>query len=106
MYSYSQCSWFIGGSEPVTGRHSVMLRPDSVRRVRPPKTTMPKTLAAEPSNQYATLLLLVLGKDEDEDLACWLAGCWTDWLNAPSGDELAFEGEAAEELCRGVGVMR
>jgi hypothetical protein len=76
--------------------------------VRPPKTTMPKTLAAEPSNQYATLLLLVLGKDEEEveDLACWLAVCWTVWLRAPSGDELAFDGETAEELCRGVGVMR
>jgi hypothetical protein len=36
--------------------------PDSVRRVRPPKTTMPKTLAALPSSQYATLLEDVLGK--------------------------------------------
>ena len=70
---------------------------------------MPKTLTAEPSNQYATLLLLVFGKDDEEELVllAWLAtGCWTDWLNAPSGDELALDGEAAEELCRGVGVMR
>ena len=36
--------------------------PDSVSRVRPPNTTMPKTLAALPNNQYATLLELVLGK--------------------------------------------
>jgi hypothetical protein len=36
--------------------------PDSVRRVSPPKTTMPNTLAALPSNQYATLLDVVLGK--------------------------------------------
>jgi hypothetical protein len=36
--------------------------PDSVKRVRPPKTTMPKTLAALPSSQYATPLELVLGK--------------------------------------------
>lgn len=28
--------------------------PDSVRRVRPPKTTMPKTLAALARSQYAT----------------------------------------------------
>ena len=86
-----------------------MLRPDSVRRVRPPKTTIPKTLAAEPSNQYATLLLLVFGKDDDdeeEDLALLAMGFCTDWLKAPSGEELAFEGAAAEELCRGVGVMR
>lgn len=37
--------------------------PDSVRRVRPPKTTMPKTLTALPSSQYATDLELVSGKD-------------------------------------------
>lgn len=36
--------------------------PDSVRRVKPPNTTMPKTLAALPSSQYATLLDVVLGK--------------------------------------------
>ncbi|RMZ68697.1 BTB POZ domain-containing [Pyrenophora seminiperda CCB06] len=36
--------------------------PDSVSRVKPPKTTMPKTLAALPSSQYATLLELVFGK--------------------------------------------
>ena len=35
--------------------------PDSVNRVRPPHTTMPKTLAALPSNQYATIFSLVLG---------------------------------------------
>ena len=68
----------MGQSEPVTGRHSVMLSlsnlagatsavfgrayPDSVRRVKPPNTTMPKTLAALPSSQYATLLDVVLGK--------------------------------------------
>ena len=33
-----------------------------MRRVRPPNTTIPKTLAALPSNQYATLLEVVLGK--------------------------------------------
>lgn len=37
--------------------------PDSVRRVRPPNTTMPKTLAALPRSQYATLLELVSGKE-------------------------------------------
>jgi hypothetical protein len=36
--------------------------PDSVRRVRPPKTTMPKTLAALPSSQYATLFDDTLGE--------------------------------------------
>ena len=50
------------------GRHSVMLRPDSVRRVRPPKMTMPKTLDAEARSQRATLWEEVEGKDEEEDL--------------------------------------
>lgn len=36
--------------------------PDSVRRVSPPKTTIPKTLAALPRSQYATLLSDVSGK--------------------------------------------
>lgn len=36
--------------------------PDSVRRVNPPKMTIPKTLAALPNNQYATVLLDVSGK--------------------------------------------
>jgi hypothetical protein len=36
--------------------------PDSVNRVRPPNTTMPKTLAALPRSQYATALELVSGK--------------------------------------------
>ena len=44
------------------GRHSVILRPDSVSRVRPPKTTMPKTEAALARSQYATLLDVVSGK--------------------------------------------
>jgi hypothetical protein len=39
-----------------------MTYPDSVKRVRPPKTTMPKTLAALPSSQYATLFEFVSGK--------------------------------------------
>ena len=43
-----------------------MLRPDSVRRVRPPKTTMPKTLVAEARSQIATLREEVSGKDDDE----------------------------------------
>lgn len=34
-------------------------------RVKPPKTTMPKTLAADPRSQYATDLELVWGQDED-----------------------------------------
>ena len=41
---------------------SVDLYPDSVRRVRPPNTTIPKTLAALPNSQYATAFWLVLGK--------------------------------------------
>jgi hypothetical protein len=37
--------------------------PDSVKRVSPPNTTIPNTLAALPSNQYATDLDVVSGKN-------------------------------------------
>ena len=40
----------------------IVTYPDSVNLVRPPKTTIPKTLAALPSNQYATVLSLTPGK--------------------------------------------
>ena len=36
--------------------------PDSVSLVRPPNTTMPKTLAALPKSQYATTFSLTSGK--------------------------------------------
>jgi len=36
--------------------------PDSVNLVRPPNTTIPKTLAALPMSQYATPLGFVLAK--------------------------------------------
>lgn len=35
--------------------------PDSVSLVKPPKITMPNTLAALPSNQYATVFSLTSG---------------------------------------------
>ena len=79
--SESQSSWERGGRDPVTGRHSVILRlwkvlanasssngcsgarmgdcayPDSVNLVDPPNTTIPKTLPAEANSQYPTALL-------------------------------------------------
>jgi hypothetical protein len=36
--------------------------PDSVSLVRPPNITIPKTLAALPNSQYATILPLTSGK--------------------------------------------
>lgn len=66
--------------------HAELAYPDSVRRVKPPKTTMPKTLAALPSNQYATLLSFCLGNQ------LFLADCgnllflaqWAGWRGAPA----------------------
>ena len=40
---------------PVTGFHSVIERPDSVRRVAPPTSTMAKTSAATKISQTRTL---------------------------------------------------
>lgn len=78
LNSDSQSSAFIGGSDPVTGRHSVILSlqgcqfrpghflertyPDSVSLVNPPNTTIPNTLTALPKSQYATLFELTSGK--------------------------------------------
>lgn len=42
--------------------YRILTYPDSVSLVRPPKTTIPKTLTALPSNQYATVLSLTPGK--------------------------------------------
>lgn len=60
--------------------------PDSVKRVNPPKITIPKTLAALPRSQYATDLSLILGKLDD----------WA--LVAPSSIALVKVGAAADRL--------
>jgi hypothetical protein len=38
----------------VKGCHSVMLKPDSVNRVRPPMTTIPNTSAEQPKSQLGS----------------------------------------------------
>lgn len=97
--SASHFSSSIGGREPVIGRHSVILRPDSVNRVRPPKTTRPKTLAALLNNQYATGLELVSGKNDffeaafEPDVPMVLP-------RLPNGEEAWLGAAPAEELCR------
>lgn len=60
--------------------------PDSVKRVNPPKITIPKTLAALPRSQYATDLSLILGKLDDLALV------------APSSIALVNVGAAAVRL--------
>ena len=49
--SFCQASSLMGGKVPVAGRHSVIDRPDSVRRVAPPTTTRIKTSAATARSQ-------------------------------------------------------
>ncbi len=44
----------IGGTAPVTGFHSVIDRPEPVRRVAPPTTTMARTRAATANSHTAT----------------------------------------------------
>ncbi len=46
-----------GGSTPITGFHSVMDRPDWVRRVAPPTTTMAKMQAATAHSHPRTRLV-------------------------------------------------
>jgi hypothetical protein len=56
--------------------------PDSVSLVRPPKTTMPKTLAALPRSQYATIFSLKSGKYLFRSLAALIL-----WLREDRGDD-------------------
>jgi hypothetical protein len=62
--------------------------------------TIPKTLAAEPSSQYATAFELVTGKDEAEgaaeDVADSLAAALMLRPRAPRGDAVV---DTALELC-------
>ncbi len=58
------------------------LYPDSVSLVRPPKTTMPKTLAALPRSQYATIFSLKSGKYLFRSLAALIL-----WLREDRGDD-------------------
>lgn len=51
-HSTSQSASVKGGRIPVIGFHSVILKPDSVSRVRPPITTIPKTNAEQPKSQF------------------------------------------------------
>ena len=44
------------------GFHSVMLRPDSVRRVRPPIERIPKTRAEHPRSQFGSDFGMVVGR--------------------------------------------
>jgi len=50
--SHSVCE--SGGRTPVIGRHSVMLSPDSVRRVTPPTAMTAMTRAEESKSQFPT----------------------------------------------------
>ncbi|MNN08001.1 hypothetical protein D3C81_1208440 [compost metagenome] len=48
---------FMGGMAPMMGFHSVIDRPEPVRRVTPPMTTMAKTMAALKNSHNATARL-------------------------------------------------
>ena len=87
--SDAQSASDIGGRDPVTGFHSVILKPDSVNLVSPPKITIPKTLAALPNNQYATVLAEVSGKLEAFAVLVALAARSID--AAPACDNEAVE---------------
>lgn len=51
---------------PVIGRHSVMLRPDSVRRVTPPTTITAKTSVDERRSQRPTPGIGRIGAEVEE----------------------------------------
>jgi hypothetical protein len=61
--------------------------PDSVNLVRPPKTTIPKTLVALPRSQYATDFELVSGKNF---LRAEVFTLPTFWLSEANGEGAAI----------------
>ena len=63
--------------------------PDSVSLVRPPKTTIPKTDAALPSNQYATGFEVVSGKNLLL-AAAWLVLVFILWLRNANGEDFLY----------------
>ena len=77
-----------------------MAHPDSVRRVRPPKTTIPNTLAALPSNQYATSLSLTSGNRFLPSFAVFVV-----LLRADSGDDSTGLVPAASMFATEVNVL-
>jgi hypothetical protein len=60
-HSTSHSAAVMGGRIPVIGSHSVILKPDSVSRVRPPMMIMPKTSVEQPSNQVGNDRGMVVG---------------------------------------------
>jgi hypothetical protein len=74
------CAAPSGGRTPSTGCHSVMERPDSVRRVMPPITTMRNIMAQQARSQRAIGRVAAAsgeaaaGKTMEDTSAC---GCFT-----------------------------
>lgn len=71
--SITHSSWVRGGRTPVIGRHSVMLRPDSVRRVTPPTTMIAKTSVEDARSQNPTDRDDRTGRASDAAAPLWLA---------------------------------
>lgn len=78
------------------GFHSVMDKPDSVRRVMPPTMIMRNTSAADRSKWYATALLVVGGKSNDA--VCGSAGSDAD----PDPAALLARADVGAEYVRNV----
>jgi hypothetical protein len=76
------------------GRHSVMLSPDSVRRVMPPTTMTARTRAEESKSQFPTA-----GGEITGSCSC----CWADTASAGSSSAPLDEkkrGSSADDLGR------
>ena len=70
-----------GGRTPVTGRHSVMLRPDSVRRVTPPTTMTAMTRVEESMSHFPT------AGGESTGSCCSAPGCCCECPPPPPFEE-------------------
>src|SRR5215216_7601443 len=68
LNSSSQACWLRGGTDPLMGFHSVIERPERVRRTKPPKTTRNATMKAKEKSQFITARLGVCGMYSSPEL--------------------------------------
>jgi len=83
-----------GGRTPVIGRHSVMLSPDSVRRVTPPTTMTARTRTEESKSQFPTA-------GGESTGSCWFC-CCADAAGSSSAPLDEKNRGSSTDLCKDV----
>ncbi|MFC6911464.1 hypothetical protein ACFQGS_21975 [Novosphingobium lubricantis] len=86
---------------PVTGFHSVIETPDSVRRVIPPTTTMAATISATTASQRTSASASVVADGARDECGAVCAMMGTAPAPAPAKSQGALSGARAWPLVQG-----